>query len=91
MVQVQPLKRKKKRKKKNIHVFTYYPYSHLGFAFKFFTMLDTILYFPDLSLILLKDKLRCIKHFKTLFVQKLIWIWQHQTESGQKLSEGLHV
>lgn len=52
---------------KNMQVITYYPYSHLGFAFIFHIVLDIVLYFSDLRLILLKDKLRHIKHFKHLF------------------------
>ena len=39
-------------------LFTYYHYSNQGFAFKFHTVLDIVLYFCDLSLILLKGRLR---------------------------------
>lgn len=43
---------------------------------------ESLVWFPLLTLELLKDKLRHIKIFKSLFEQKLIPIRQCQAESG---------
>ena len=36
----------------------------------------------------LRDKLRHVTNFKSLFEQKSIWLWQHQTGSGWEHSTG---
>lgn len=42
------------------------------------------------SLELLKDKLKCIKNFKSSFEKKWVWIWQHSIEQIERSSKELY-
>lgn len=63
-----------------MQVIVYCPYSHLGFSFKFHFALDVVLFSSDLSLILLKHKLRHIKNF-----QEFIWAKIHLNRAVSNL------
>lgn len=42
------------------------------------------------SLELLKDKLKCIKNFKSSLEKKWVWIWQHSIEQIERSSKELY-
>jgi len=47
-------------------------------------------FLSNFSLELLKDKLKCIKNFKSSFEKKWVWIWQHSIEQIERSSKELY-